>query len=350
MPQEQSHTTASIAAHLGGELLGPDHLAIDAPSAMRDAQSGCITFISSGTYARQWHTCGASAAVISRGLETSLRDTTKSRSLIVVDDAELAMAKVLELFAPEPALPDPGIHVTAAIHDDATIGDNVRIGPHVSVGRGARIGNAAVLHAGVRVYEDAAIGDESTLHANVVIRERCTIGRRVILHQGVSIGADGFGYRPDRQSGALIKMPHVGNVVIEDDVEIGANSCVDRAKFSSTIIGRGTKLDNFVQVAHNCRIGRSCVIAGQTGLAGSVVIGDGVQVGAQVGIAEGVVVGDGARVGAQSGLMKDVPPGETVFGTPADSVTQTLRQTASLRKLPSLVQRLTKHLKNAQNE
>ena len=164
------------------------------------------------------------------------------------------------------------------------------------------------------------------------------------MHQTVSIGADGFGYRPDPSGAGLLKMPHLGNVIIEDGVEIGANSCVDRAKFGSTVVGAGTKVDNLVQIAHNCTIGRCCVIAGCTGLSGSVKIGDGAQIGGGVGITDHVTVGPGAKIGARSFVMRDVPAGAVSLGHPADESQSTLRQWASVRKLPELLRRLSKLL------
>jgi len=170
------------------------------------------------------------------------------------------------------------------------------------------------------------------------------IGRGVILHQNVSIGADGFGYRPDPTGRGLLKVPHIGNVILEDGVEIGSNSCVDRAKFGSTIVGAGTKIDNICQIAHNCRIGRCCVIAGCAGISGSVTIGDGVQMGGMVGIIDHINIGSGARLGAMCFVMRDIPAGQSVLGYPADDGQTVLRQWASVRKLPGLLRPLSRHI------
>ncbi|HRP63915.1 MAG TPA: UDP-3-O-(3-hydroxymyristoyl)glucosamine N-acyltransferase [Phycisphaerales bacterium] len=339
----QRHTAASIAAQLGGELRGCGDVRITGVAAIDEAATGDITFIADGTHAHRWAASRASAAVVSRGIAVAGHDES-TRALIEVDDAQIGLMRLLDLFSPPPSLPDEGIHPTAYVHPQAKIGQNVRIGAHVSIERGAVIGDGVVLHAGVRVYEGAIIGEGSELHANSVIRERCIIGKRVLLHQGVSIGGDGFGYRPSPVRGqGLLKMPHIGNVIIEDDVEIGSNSCVDRGKFRATVIGAGTKIDNLVQIAHNCVIGRSCVIAGLNGLAGSVTVGDWVQIGAQSGIAEGLTIGTGAKIGARSGVMRDVPPGVTVIGViPAEEGRQVLRQAVSLRKLPELIRRFEK--------
>ncbi|MCK4821889.1 UDP-3-O-(3-hydroxymyristoyl)glucosamine N-acyltransferase, partial [bacterium] len=169
-----------------------------------------------------------------------------------------------------------------------------------------------------------------------VLRERCQIGNKCIIHPNVTIGADGFGYRPADDGKSLVKIPQIGTVIVGDDVEIGAGSCIDRGKFSATSIGNGTKIDNLVQIGHNCRIGRSCVIAGMTGVSGSVTIGDGVIIGGGVGIKDHVTIGNGARIGGKSGVISDVAPGQTVIGFPAGEYKKTLRQWAALKKLPDL--------------
>jgi UDP-3-O-[3-hydroxymyristoyl] glucosamine N-acyltransferase len=204
-----------------------------------------------------------------------------------------------------------------------------------------------VLHAGVRLSAGVTLGADCVVHSNTVIRHDCTLGQRVILHQNVSVGADGFGYRPAPDGRGLVKVPHIGSVRIEDDVEIGAGTCIDRGKFGATVIGTGTKIDNLVQIGHNCRIGRCCIIVSGCGLAGSVVLEDGVILGGQVGIADGVRVGAGVQVGAKSGLMKDIPPGEKWLGVPADQASATLRQWAAIRKLPGLLGGIETQLKAA---
>jgi UDP-3-O-[3-hydroxymyristoyl] glucosamine N-acyltransferase len=199
-----------------------------------------------------------------------------------------------------------------------------------------------VLQPGVRIHADVVVGASSILHANTVVRHECVIGRRVILHQNVSIGADGFGYRPAPDGRGLVKMPHIGNVVIEDDVEIGANSCVDRGKFGSTVIGAGTKIDDLCMIAHNVRIGRCCVLAGRTSISGSVTIGHGVQMGGSSGVADHLTIGNGARIGAGAGVVRDMPAGATWMGFPADDASVVKRQWVALKRLPELVRRLGK--------
>lgn len=335
-------TMAELAQCVGGELRGSAEIAVTGVNTLTDAQPGDITFITNRRYASEWSQSKAGAALVSRGLEEMVADQdTSDRAIIIVKDAEQAMNRLLDLFATPERVPDLGVHPTAFVHADAVLGQQARIGPHVSVDAGSRIGNGVVLHAGVRVYANVTIGAGSILHANVVLRENTQIGRGVILHQNVSIGADGFGYRPDPSGKAgLLKIQHIGNVVIEDEVEIGANTCVDRGKFGSTIIGAGTKIDNLCQIGHNCRIGRCCVIAGQTGLAGSVTVGDGVQMGGRAGAADHLHIGKGAKIGANSVATRDIPDGAVWLGYPADNAQSVLRQWAAIRKLPDLFRRL----------
>jgi len=332
-------TTQQLAQQLGGTLHGPGEVVITGVQSLVDAGPGDVSFIIDARYARAWSESKAGAVIVSDGLEV---DAADGRPRIVVPNAELATARVLELFQQPEWGPEPGVDPTARIHPTATLGQQVRIGAYVSVGPGCRIGNGVVLHDGVRLYANVTIGDGCVLHANTVIRDRCTLGRGVILHQNVSIGADGFGYRPAPNGAGLIKIPHIGTVIIEDGVEIGANSCVDRGKFGPTVIGAGTKIDNLCQIGHNCRIGRCCVIAGCTGLSGSVTVGDGVQMGGACGIADHVTIGSGARIGGFSMVIRDVMPGQTVLGHPAEDGRTALRQWACVRKLPGLLQQLSK--------
>ncbi len=338
-------TAGRIAGLLHGDLRGPADLPIDGVNSLEAASDREITFLADAAHAGRWSGARAAAAVVSVGLEPADHDAS-TRAIIVVPSAARAMVDVLALFAPAPPRPEPGIHPAAWVHKDATLGHGTCLGPHVTVDRGAVIGDRVILHAGVRVYPQAVIGDDSVVHANTVIRERCRVGSRVVLHQNVSIGADGFGYEPAPDGKGLLKVPQIGTVVIEDDVEIGAGTCIDRAKFGATLIGAGSKIDNLVQIGHNCQIGRGCVIVALSGLAGSVTLGDGVQIAGAVGIADHVSIGAGARIGAHSGVMRDVPAGQVALGSPADEMTRTLRQIAAIRKLPEWMRILSRLVKN----
>jgi UDP-3-O-[3-hydroxymyristoyl] glucosamine N-acyltransferase len=334
------HTAASIAELVGGELVGSPDVPIRGVGALDDAPADHVTFITAQKYQERWAHSRAGAAVVTKGLEPPGHDP-KHRALIFVDDAEVSIIRLLELFAPPPALPGAGVHSTAWVHPEATLGERVRVGHQVTIDRGSVVGDDVTLCAGVRVGAEVRIGDGSLLHANSVVRERCRLGRRVILQPGAVIGAEGFGYRPDPSGSKLLRVPHSGTGELHDDVEIGANACVDRGKFGPTVVGEGTKIDNMVQIGHNCRIGRHCVIAAFAGLSGSVEIGDWVQIGGGAGFTEHVKIGDGARILARSGLMRDVPPGKAVFGYVADDSKAALRQLAALRKLPDLIGRLS---------
>ena len=327
-------TVAEIAAFVGGTVQGHGQLVVTGLNSLDDATGSEMTFLHAARWSQRWPEVVAGAALVTRDLQIGEFDSA-GRAVIIVENAELAMLELLQEFGKAQAeIHEPGIHATAAIDPDASLGQGVTIGPHVSIGSSASVGDDVVLGAGVRLGSNVVIGDGTVLHANVVIERGCVIGRGCRFHPGVVIGADGFGYRPDPQAGKLLKVPHLGIVTIGDDVELGAGTCVDRAKFGVTSIGDNSKLDNLVMVAHNVRIGRSTVIAGQAGIAGSAIIGDGVQIGAQAGLVEHVVIGDGARIGAKAGVMKNVPAGDVVAGVPAQPAKEALRQVSALRKLP----------------
>jgi UDP-3-O-[3-hydroxymyristoyl] glucosamine N-acyltransferase len=255
--------------------------------------------------------------------------------VISVDDADLAIAQVLEKFAPPVPRPPPGIDAFSRIAPTAHLDDSVAVGPFVVIGERTRIGRNTVLHAGVFIGDDVEIGEGCELFPQVVVRERIAIGNRVTVHAGAILGSDGFGYRWDGQRHA--KVPQIGRVIIEDDVEIGSCVCIDRAKFSSTRIGRGTKIDNLVQVGHNVHAGPNCIIVGQVGLAGSVKLGAGVVLGGQCAIRDHVSLGDGAMVAGCAGVAEDVAAKTVVSGLPALPHRQTLREQAALRRLPDLL-------------
>lgn len=328
-------TTGSIAALLGATIDGRDDLALTGLAGIERAGPGSLTFIRSREYAAHWAKSQASAALVTKGIEPAGHDPT-TRALIFVPSADDALSRLLELLSTPPSV-EPGVQAGAFVHDSAKV-VGASIGPGCVVEAGAHVGEGTVLRAGVFVGKDASIGARCTLFPGVVVLDRCVVGDRCILHPGVVIGSDGFGYITSPAGHA--KIPHIGIVRIEDDVEIGSNSCVDRAKFGETFIGRGTKIDNLVQVAHNCRIGRGCIICGHVGLSGSVTIGDGAVLAGQVGVADNHRIGARAIVGAQSGVMTDVPEGEKYLGYPAGPAQAVMKSYALRLNLSEFVQRI----------
>jgi UDP-3-O-[3-hydroxymyristoyl] glucosamine N-acyltransferase len=326
-------TAAELAALVGGRLEGCAVAPVRGMNSIDEAGPDEATFITSDRYANRWADSRAGVAVIDEKLPLEVGDPQR-RALIRVRNADLALASALEAFAPAPELPPLGVHPTAVVDASATLGAEVRIGARAVVGPRARIGDRCVVHPGAVIGHDTELGEGCVLHPNAVIRERCRLGRGVTVNACAVIGGEGFGYRPSADGRSLVRIPHLGTVVLEDGVEIGAATCVDRAKFGATVVGAHSKIDNLCQIAHNCRIGRMTVIAGLTGLAGSVQVGDGVQIGGNTGIADHRTVGSGSRLAAKSGVMDDVPPGATWGGFPAQDILAELRVVAAIRKLP----------------
>lgn len=325
----KSYSIQEINTLLNGILVGDTCQRIDGPEQLEKAKVNHITFIGSNKYAKLWQDSKASVAIVK---DTLTIEPGKNRALIRVKNADLAMAKILELFNPGAPEFDTNIHPTAVIHPSASLGKDCKIGANCYVGKDVVLGNGVILYPNVCVFDHTVIGDHTTVWSGTVIRERCIIGNHCIFHTNVSIGADGFGYRPSDDGCGLVKIPQIGNVIIGHYVEIGANSCVDRAKFSSTIIGDGCKIDNLVQVAHNSVMGRSCIMAGHSGLAGSVTLGDGVIIGGSASIKDHTTIHSGATVGAGSGVMNDVPAGQTVLGYPAQEARNMLKQWVAMKR------------------
>lgn len=329
-----SYTIQVIADKVAGTVVGDESVVVSGIEQIELAETGQLTFIGGKSYVPLWEKSRASAALVSEGLTV---EPGPGRALIRVRNADLAMAEVLAMFEPPAPVCATGVHATATVDATASLGEGVSIGAGCFVGAGAQIGAGTKLYPNVTVLDGSSVGAQCILWPGVVIRDRCRIGNGCILHANVSIGADGFGYRPSADGRSLVKIPHIGTVVLGDGVEIGANSCVDRGKFSATTIGAGTKIDNLVQIGHNCRIGRCCVIAACTGVAGSVTMGDGVIVAGCVAIKDHITIGSGVRIGGASAVGANVPAGQTVVGYPAADHRQTLRQWAALKRLPDLI-------------
>lgn len=320
-----------LAELVGGECLGPPDLALKNIAAIDQAGPEEITFVARGKYAKLIATSRAGAFIVG----PELRDLERPR--IVTADPYLAYAKIAAVFAPPPWR-WPGISNLAYIGPDCQWGEEVSIAPFVYLGEGVRLGDRVTLLPGVVVGNRVTIGADTFIHPNVTIRDDCDIGSRVIIHSGTVIGSDGFGFAPEGRS--FRKIPQLGRVVIEDEVEIGANCTIDRAALGETRIGRGVKIDNLVQVAHNVTIGADSIVVAQVGISGSTQIGRNVVLAGQVGLVGHIQIGDGVRVGAQSGVTASIPPGETYLGTPARPAAEFKRQLVVQHKLPEVYQRL----------
>ncbi len=326
----KSLTIQDINALLNGEIVGETTQQITGLEQIAKANNTQATFIGNRKYAALWADSNAALAIVNDNIDLEPGD---NRVLIKVKNADLAMAKLLEAFTPETPYFETDIHPAAVIDPSAKIGEGSRVGAGCYIGKDVVLGKNVTLYANVTILDETTIGDYTTVWPGTIIRERSIIGSHCIFHNNVSIGADGFGYRPSDDGRGLVKIPHIGNVVIGNAVEIGANSCVDRGKFSSTILGDGCKIDNLVQIAHNCVLGRSCIMAGSSGLAGSVTLGDGVIIGGSASIKDHTTIHSGATVGAGSGVMGDVAAGKTVLGYPAVDSREMLKQWVALRKL-----------------
>jgi UDP-3-O-[3-hydroxymyristoyl] glucosamine N-acyltransferase len=331
MPSPHPVTLTDIAQALNAPAPVDAGRVVKGVAALTDAGPDDLTMVNSDAYLKQFAKTAALAVIAQRKVQ--LPPTAKV--VFRVDDTEAAVAAVLELFAPPVQHPAPGIDPLAKIAPSATLGADCAIGPGVVIGQRAVLGNRVNLHAGVVIGDDVTIGDHCDLYPNVVVRERVTIGSRVVIHAGSVIGSDGFGYCWDGQR--HVKIPQIGTVIIEDDVEIGSCVCIDRAKFGATRIGVGTKIDNLVQIAHNVQVGPHCIIVGQTGIAGSVHLGTGVTLGGQTAVRDHITLGDGAIAAARSAIANNVPPKQLVSGMPAFPHRQSLREQAALRRLPELI-------------
>ena len=326
-------TAREIAQLVGGELAGNPDTVVTGVAGIREAQPGDLSFVTNPKYFGAAKTTQASVVILSR--ETSVETTCV---LIRVDNPAAAFAKVVARVAPPPVKFAPGVHPTAVVAPTAKLGRDVSIQPTAIIEDGVVIGDRTIVGAGSYVGHEAQIGADCLLYARVVVRERTIIGNRVILHGGVVLGADGFGF--ETVDGKHRKIQQVGIVEIGDDVEIGANTTIDRARFGKTRVGRGTKIDNLVQIAHNCVIGEDCIICGLVGLAGNTIIGNRVTLAGQVGIAGHLTIGDDSIIMAQAGVTKDVPPGSFMLGAPAVPHTEFKRVNAAIHRLPGTVAKL----------
>lgn len=330
-PAALTFTTAQVAGLLRGELVGPGDIVLSSVERLDSAGPGALTFVRSDRFAMAWPASRASAVLVSRGVKLPSHPEP-GKAAIFVEDADLALIKLIEAVAPKPPKRPPGVHATAVVDPSAQIDPTAFVGPWSQIEAGAKIGPGCVLISRAYIGAGARLGANCTLHPNVAILDRCHVGDRCIFLAGAVVGSDGFGYRPDPQGPGVVSIPHVGNVVIGDDVEIGACTTIDRAKFGSTIIGAGTKIDNLCQIAHGVKIGKRCLLAAQCGLAGSVVVEDDVHLGGQVGVGDSFKIGARTQVAGKSGVMSSLAGGARYGGIPARPAMDWLREVAALKK------------------
>ncbi len=324
-------TIAEIAKELDGEVIGNGSLKLTGFAPATSARPGDLTFAENETFFQKAEQSAAAAILIDGPF------TSAHKALIRVANARIAFARVLPLFFPERTFA-PGMDPTAVAAPSAQIDATAHVGPHCVIGEGVKIGPGVVLQGGNHIGKQCVIGAGSRLFPNVVLYDQTEIGRRVRIHAGAVLGADGFGYVFD--SGVHRKVPQVGQVLVQDDVEIGANVTIDRGALGPTIIGKGTKIDNLVQIAHNVSIGEHCLVVAQVGVAGSTKIGHYTTLAGQAGITGHLKIGNKVIIAAQSGVMHDVPDGGKWMGSPAQPDRQAKRQLIALQRLPELLRRV----------
>jgi UDP-3-O-[3-hydroxymyristoyl] glucosamine N-acyltransferase len=329
-------TVAQIAMLINGKVEGDASAAVSSFGKIEEAKNGELAFLANPKYEEYLYTTSASVIIINEAYE--LKQPVKA-SLIRVPDAYSAFATLLDKYQHLVTQQLTGIQQPCYMAGTAKYGENVFVGAFAYLGEKVRIGNNTKIFPNVFLGDNVTVGDNSILHPGVKIYHDCVIGNQVIIHAGTVIGSDGFGFAP-QPDGSFKKVPQIGNVVIEDGVEIGANTTIDRATIGSTIIKSGAKLDNLIQIAHNVEIGNSTVVAAQSGISGSTKVGRGVMIGGQAGIVGHINIGDGAKINAQSGVSKSIEPGKAVTGSPAYDYTAALRSQAISRKLPELEKRI----------
>lgn len=333
----KTFTAEQLAALVNGTVAGDSRRTVSGVNSLKLATANDVSFLGSMKHRKQFDETKAGIILLENGLKL---EPSETRTLIFCESPDKAFTRVCNEYAPEPIRYEPGICPGAYVDPTAKIGENVYIGPNAVVQAYAEIGNGTVIGGGAYIGHYAKIGENCIINANVSIMHRCILGNKVIIHAGSTIGADGFGYTPTFRG--LVKVPQNGIVQIDNDVEIGANSCIDRARFGKTWIKKGAKIDNLVQVGHNVILGESSVLIGQSGIAGSAEIGRGVIVSAQAGVNGHITLGDGSFVAGASAAQRSVPPGVSVFGTPAETDVEFFERHTLPRKVKRLLARIEK--------
>lgn len=317
-----------IAELVNGEIVGQEEVVITGVCGIKEAREGDITFLANPKYIPFIEKSNASAIITSRDIDTAVKP------IIRTENPSLAFVKVVSLFSPARAIHPQGVHPTAVLGRDVCLGKGAAVGPYAVLQEKVFVGDNSVIHSGCFIGNNTRIGNGTVIYPNVSIREYVAIGNRVVIHSGTVIGSDGFGFV--NVQGIYQRIPQTGTVIIEDDVEIGANVAIDRARFDKTVIGKGTKIDNLAHIAHNVVIGENSIIVAQVGISGSTAVGKGVTLAGQAGLVGHITVGDGAVVAAQAGVTKSVPPKAFVSGYPAKPHETAKRVNACVQNLPRL--------------
>lgn len=332
-------TLAQLAERLGAAVDGDGSATITGVAAIESAGTDQLSFLANQKYSNHLRTTGAAAVIVAPGLFGVPRDqVAQGVSLLVHDNPYFAFLQALTLFHPRPPAPPPGVDQSARIGHRVALGDRVHVGPHCVIDDEAELRDGAVILAGSFVGAKSVIGEESVIGPNVTIVQGCALGKRVRIHPGTVIGSDGFGYAPVQ--GKHEKVPQVGGVTIGDDVEIGACCAIDRATMGQTVVGRGTKIDNLVQIAHNVQIGEDCIIVAQVGISGSTKLGRHVTIAGQAGLIGHLEIGDNVVIAAQSGIGKDLPPNTVWLGSPANEMNHQKRVVVAMNSLPDMLKRI----------
>ena len=329
-------SASEIAALTGGRLVGPGTTTVAGIAPLERAGPGDLSFLAASRYVQYFQRTSASVVLIAPALEQS---EGGPETRVIVPDPYAALLVVLPVLYPQEVW-EPGVHPSAVVGRGATWQEPVQIGANAVLGRGVQLGRNVRVGAGCVIGDGVAVGDDTQLFPGVTIYSGTALGKRVIVHAGAVLGSDGFGYIPGKSGDAHRKIPHVGRCLIGDDIEIGANTCIDRGSVDDTVIGSGTKIDNLVHIAHNVRIGARCLIMAQAGIAGSSQLEDDVIIAGQAGVPDHITIGRGARLLVQSGTVADMPAGETWFGTPARTRHEFLRGQVALYRLAKIVGKL----------
>jgi UDP-3-O-[3-hydroxymyristoyl] glucosamine N-acyltransferase len=330
-------SAAQIAGILNGEIHGNPDATVSGLAKIEEGHSGALSFLANPKYEEHIYTTGSTICIVNKTFEPS-KELPATLTLVKVEDAYACFAKLLEMYS-QLTKKQPKIENPSFISESASIGDGLYLGAFAYIGENVKIGNNVTIYPNAYIGDNVEIGDGSVIHPGATIYNDCKVGKNCIIHAGVVIGADGFGFAPD-ENGEFQKVPQIGNVILEDNVEVGSNTTIDRATMGSTIIRRGVKIDNLCQIAHNVEVGRNSAMAAQVGIAGSAKIGEQVMIGGQAGISGHLHIADGTKIVAQSGIPSTVKKAETLMGSPGIPIDDFKKSYFGFRKLPFLLNKI----------